>query len=103
VTNTQQPDLMAHTKDRMAEVAAASAQNMAMRKFQSVAKSYLPKMLWPLIPGVRGSVTENAKAGASKWLWGAVSSAVISLLFLAFFAMAFLGVGLVIVYAVVMG
>lgn len=90
-TQTQQPDLLAHTGNRMAEVAADTAKNMAVRRFQSMAKGYLPKWLWPLIPGVGGSVTENAKAGVSKWFWGIVTSVIISLVFFAIFAVAVMG------------
>ncbi len=102
-TTEAPPDLMAHTRDRLAEVAADSARSMAERKLRSTIKGYLPKVLWPLIPGEKGTVAGNLQKGASKWFWGAVSSAVISLMFLAAFAVAFLGVGLIVVYAVVTG
>ncbi len=90
-TQTQQPELLAHTGNRMAELAADSAKNLAIRRFQSLAKSYLPKMLWPLIPGVGGSVADNAKAGVSKWFWGIVTSVVFSLVFFAIFGVAVMG------------
>lgn len=94
------PDLMAHTRDRMAEVAADSAKNMAWRATVRKIKQYLPKVLWPLIPGEGGSVEGNVKAAASKWMWGAVTSAIISLVFFAVFALAFVGFALVTLYAV---
>lgn len=100
---SQSPDLVAHTANRLGEVAAGSARNMALRKFQSVAKSYLPRVLWPLIPGVGGSVADNAKAGVSRWFWGLVSSAVISLLFFAVFGVAIVGILGVIAFAVLSG
>lgn len=93
------PDLMAHTRDRLAEVAADSAKNAAERKMRSMLKGYLPKVLWPLIPGEKGTVAGNLQKGASKWFWGAVSSAVISLMFFAVFGIAILGFCLVLAYA----
>ncbi|MCA9491595.1 MAG: hypothetical protein KC621_16800 [Myxococcales bacterium] len=102
MTNTEAPpDLMAHTRDRMAELAADSAKNAAERKIRSMIKGYLPKFLWPLIPGERGTVAGNVKSGVSKWFWGLVSSAVISLIFLAIFGVAILGVAGVIAYALI--
>jgi hypothetical protein len=85
------PDPMTQTKNRMAELAGQTAKNMAERQLRSTLKQYVPKILWPLIPGERGTVEGNVKAAASKWFWGAVTSAVISLVFFAVFAIAIVG------------
>lgn len=85
------PDPMTQTKARMTELAGQTAQNMAMREMRSQLKGYLPKILWPLIPGERGTVEGNVKAAASKWAWGAAGSLVFSLVFFGIFAVAVLG------------
>ena len=97
------PDPMTQTKNRLAEVAADKAQDMAMREAKSFVKGYLPRFLWPLLPGERGTVSGNVQSGASKWFWGLVSSAIFSLVFFGLFALAFVGVALIVVWAVVMG
>jgi hypothetical protein len=97
------PDPMTQTKNRLAEVAQDQAKNMAMRQAKSVIKGYLPKFLWPLLPGERGTVAGNVQNGVSKWFWGLVSSAIFSLVFFLLFAMAFVGVALIVVYALVTG
>ena len=97
------PDPMTQTKNRLAEMAADQAKDKAMREAKSFVKGYLPKFLWPLLPGERGTVAGNVQSGASKWFWGLVSSAVFSIVFFGLFALAFVGVALIVVYAVVTG
>jgi hypothetical protein len=97
------PDPMTQTKDRMAQLAADKAQQMAIDKTKTMIKGYLPRFLWPLLPGERGTVAGNIESGASKWFWGLVSSAVFSLVFFGLFALAFVGVALIVVYAIVTG
>ncbi|MBL8617985.1 MAG: hypothetical protein JNM72_20405 [Deltaproteobacteria bacterium] len=57
------------------------AGNMARRAVISQVKGYLPRFLWPLIPGQGGSVEENVKKMAgrevSKALWGCGCSVLI--------------------------
>src|SRR3954463_1791220 len=89
--NALPPDPMTQTKNRMAEMAGQTAKNMAERKMRETIKGYLPKMLWPLIPGERGSVEANMKGAASKWMWGVVTSVIISVVFFAVFAIAIIG------------
>lgn len=96
-------DPVTQTKDRMAVVAADTAKNMALREAKSWLKPYLPRFLWPLLPGERGTVAGEAQKSVSKWFWGLVSSAMFSLFFfLAVAAVLFL-VAAFIGYAVVMG
>jgi hypothetical protein len=83
--------LMAHTANRMAEMAGQTAKNMAAREMRSWAKQYVPRMFWPLIPGEGGSVEANMKAGVSRWFWGLVWSAVFSIVFFGIFAIAIVG------------
>ena len=98
---SQSPDLVAHTGARMADLAADAAQDAAASKFREVARGYLPRVLWPLIPGQGGSVVENAKAAISRWFWGLVASAVISVIFFGIFAVAFAGFAGVTLFAVI--
>ena len=100
---TPAPDLLAHTGNRMAEVAADSARGMVERRLRGFVKSYVPRMFWPLIPGEGGSVADNAKAGASKWFWGVVTSAIVSVLFFLVFAAAVVGFVGITVFAVLFG
>lgn len=95
------PDPMTQTKNRLAEVAQDKAKDMAIGRAKSFVKGYLPKFLWPLLPGERGTVEGNVRSGISKWFWGLVSSAIFSIVFFGLFALAFVGVALVIVYALV--
>ncbi len=95
------PDLLAHTGARAAELAADAARGLVARRLRSLAKGYLPRVLWPLIPGVGGSVGANLKASASRWVWGLVTSAIVSLLFVAAFASIGVGVLGVTVFAFV--
>jgi hypothetical protein len=96
----QPPDLMAHTRARMAELAQDEAKSYAERKLRSFVKSYVPKVFHPLIPGEGGSVVTNAKNAVSKWFWGLVTSAVITLIFFAVFGVAIVGIGLYVAYVV---
>ena len=97
------PDPMTQTKNRLAEVAEDQAKGYLERQARSAPKGYIPKFLWPLIPGEKGSVGENLQKEASKRFWAMVWGAVFSLIFFGLFAMAFLGVALIVVYAIVMG
>lgn len=84
----------------MAGAATGMAAGYAQRAFVRRAKQYLPKFLWPLLPGQRGTVKgaleKEAKRRTSNALWGCVFSAV----FFSFFACAFGGVAIFIVYIV---
>ena len=95
------PDPMSQARDRMVEMAGETAKNMAMREMRSTLKGYVPRILWPLIPGERGTVEGNLKAAASKWAWGVVGSLVFSAVFFGIFAIAVLGFVAVTAYAVV--
>src|SRR5688500_18353874 len=95
------PDPLTQTRSRLAEVAADTAKDLAARELRRTIKGYLPRILWPLIPGEGGSVGGNVQKAASKWFWGAVSSVVISLVFFAFFAVAVMGFLGVTAFAVV--
>lgn len=97
--NAAEP-LLTHTKDRLAEVATETAKDMAWRATVRQIKEYLPRVLWPLIPGEGGSVAENVQGAASKWFWGLVSSAIISAVFFAIFATAIVGFLVVLAWAV---
>ena len=59
-------DLKRHTADRLAEVGADAAKNAAARKMRNEIKERLPRFLWPLIPGVGGSVEGNLSKMASR-------------------------------------
>lgn len=92
-------DLKRHTANRMAEVGADAVQNAAARKMRSELKERLPRFLWPLIPGVGGSVegnlTKMAERKASSVLW----SIGCTIAFFGIFALAAAGIGLVVLYA----
>ena len=94
-------DPMSAVAGRAAAFAGESAKNMAARELRSQLKRYVPRVLWPLIPGERGSVEANVKAGMSRWFWGAVTSAIISLMFFAAFGVAIVGFVAVTGFAVV--
>jgi hypothetical protein len=95
------PDPMTQARNRMAELGAETARDMAERRIRRFVKSYVPRMFHPLIPGERGSVAGNAKRAVSRWFWGLVTSAVISLVFFAFFGIAILGFTLFTAYVVI--
>ena len=92
-------DLKRHTADRLAEVGADAAKNAAARKMRNELKERLPRFLWPLIPGVGGSVEGNlskmASRKASSILWGIGCS----IAFFGIFAVAVIGMALVVLYA----
>jgi hypothetical protein len=94
------PDPMTQTKNRMVELGTEKAKEMAARKLRQTIKGYVPKFLHPLIPGEGGSVGGNLEKAAKKKAAAMFWSAVISLVFFAIFGCAFLGFGLVVVYAV---
>ncbi|MBA2322155.1 MAG: hypothetical protein H0V89_13500 [Deltaproteobacteria bacterium] len=95
------PDPMTSTKTAMSGAAAEMAQSAARRAVVGRIKMYLPRPLWPLIPGERGDARANLAAIGKKKAWAAVSGCIVSALFLAFFAAAFLGVGVLVAYVVV--
>jgi hypothetical protein len=92
-------DLKRHTANRLAEVGADAAKNAAARKMRSELKERLPRFLWPLIPGVGGSVEDNltkmAGRKASSMLW----SIGCTIAFFGLFALAVVGFGLIVLYA----
>ncbi|MEZ4237207.1 MAG: hypothetical protein R3F59_13850 [Myxococcota bacterium] len=94
-------DPMSLARDRMLELGAQEARGMAARRIRRFVKSYVPRVLHPLIPGERGSVAGNVQRAASKWMWGLVSSVVISLIFFAIFGVAVVGFVAVTAFAVV--
>jgi hypothetical protein len=93
-------DLHRHTANRLAEVGADAAQDIAARKLRQELKERLPRFLWPLIPGVGGSVGDNveklAKRKASNLLW----SIGCSIAFFGFFGVLVLGFAAAIGFAV---
>jgi hypothetical protein len=96
----QPADPMSQAKSRMAELAGETAKDMAWRATVRQIKQYVPRVLWPLIPGEGGSVQDNVKGAASRWFWGLVSSVIISGLFFAVFAVAISGFLVLLAYAV---
>ena len=94
------PDPMSQTAARLGELAGVAAKDRLLREIRSRLKAVLPKVLHPLIPGERGTVAGNARAAASKWVWGVVGSVVFSVVFFGIFGLATAGVLLVIAWAV---
>jgi hypothetical protein len=94
------PDPATQARNRLVELGTRTAADLGQRKLRQLVKSYVPKVLHPLIPGEHGSVVANAQRAVSRWFWGLVTSAVISLVFFAIFGVAVLGFGLVTAYAV---
>jgi hypothetical protein len=92
---------MTHTRGVLAASAVDVAKDLAESRIRRAIKGYLPRPLWPLIPGEGGSVVENARAMGRRWFWGLVSSAVISLVFFAIFGAAVVGFLLVLGYALI--
>ena len=93
------PDPMSAAGQALARGAADFAQDAARRALIRKIKSVLPRVLWPLIPGERGTVAgkvgDAAKKELSKALWGCGCS----LAFFFFFGLAALGVAATIGWA----
>jgi hypothetical protein len=95
------PDPMTLARDRMVELGGEAVVDLGQRRIRRLVKSYVPRVLHPLIPGEGGSVVANARRAVSRWFWGIVTSAIISLVFFAIFAVAALGFVAVTAYAVI--
>lgn len=95
------PDPMTATKTAMAGAATGMAQNAARRAVVRKIKEYVPKPLWPLIPGEGGDWVANVKKLAVEKTWAVVSGCIISALFFGVFAFAFVAFLLLIVYVIV--
>ena len=93
------PDPMTATKAAMGGAVAGMAANSARRAVVRQIKEYVPKPLWPLIPGEGGDVQANLVKLAKEKTWAVVSGCIISVLFFGFFALAILGFVAVVVYA----
>jgi len=85
----------------MVGAAASYASNSAQRAITAKLKEYIPRVFWPLIPGQRGSVTENLKRDASRRIWGAITGCGCSVAFFLLFASAFGGILLIVIGAIV--
>jgi hypothetical protein len=71
----------------------------ARRALTRRAKQYLPRFLWPLIPGQGGDVRANLQREASRRIWGAITGCGCSLAFFAVFAAGAGAVVLIIAWA----
>ncbi len=100
--NAQGADALAQAKKDMAARTGAALGNhakntaidMIKRRIRDYLKPHLPYFLQPLLPGVGGSVSERAGRGMRRWvsrtIWGAIITAVFSIVFFAVFAAAIL-------------
>lgn len=100
----QQPGMPATPVEAMNKALAQRGQEMAGdmigRQFRSTLKGYLPKVLWPLIPGEGGSVQDKMKEALKKWFWGVVGGIIFSIIFFLVFAVVIVIVLGIVVYAV---
>lgn len=94
------PDPMSSARTAMAGAAADVAQSTVRRAIVGQIKQYLPRPLWPMIPGERGDVSDNLASLGKKKAWAVVSGCIVSALFLVFFVVAFAAVGVIVLYAV---
>ncbi len=85
-------ELLKHTANRMADLGADVAQNVASRRIRSEIKKYLPHFLWPLIPGEGGSVQHRVEHMAQKKATNMLMGAGCSVLFFLLFGVAICGV-----------
>ena len=61
------PDLSTLARDRLVELGTDAARDAAERRIRRFVKSYVPKVLHPLIPGEGGSVVARVRAAVQKW------------------------------------
>lgn len=95
------PDPMSAAKASLGAAAADSAKRHARGAVVRQIKGYLPKFLWPLIPGEGGTVGGNIQRIIKQRTMSAIFGCLFTLVFFAIFATAILGVVGIIVYAVV--
>jgi hypothetical protein len=79
------PDPMTAAGNALAAGAQNAAQNAVMRRVRTQLKGYLPRFLWPLIPGERGTVAGAVKKDVKKRVAAAISGLLFSLFFFAAF------------------
>lgn len=96
--NGMPDDPMTSTKKAMTNVAGNMAANAARKAIIGQVKAYLPKFLWPLIPGEGGSVGGKLQKMATDYMWALIGSILFSLVFFAIFAVAIGGFLLFIAY-----
>ena len=92
-------DPMSAAKASMAKGASDMATSQVRRMIVGRIKQYLPRFLWPLIPGEGGTVAGNVEYLAKRRLWSMVTGCGCSVLFALLFAGAFGGVALIIAFA----
>lgn len=97
------PNPMEATKAAMSNAAADMATDYARNAVIQQVKQYVPKFLWPLIPGVGGSVGANVQKAASDYMWQTIGGCVFSLIFFGLVAVVLVGVALVILAALISG
>lgn len=86
--------------DALADGAKNTAKNMAMSRMQRELKGVLPRFLWPLIPGVKGTVAGEAKKAVKKRIWAAIGSCVFSIFFFSVVGVIVVSTFLFVVYAI---
>lgn len=96
--NGMPPDPMTATKKAMTAAAGDMAANAARNAIIKQIKHYLPKFLWPLIPGEGGTVGGKLQKMATDYLWALIGSIIFSIVFFGIFAVAIGGFLLFIVY-----
>ena len=77
------------------------AVDQARRAMTRRAKQYLPRVLWPLIPGQGGDVGTNLQREASRRIWGAITGCGCSLAFFSVFAAGVGSVVLIVAWALI--
>ena len=85
------PSMGQITQNAVGKAAGDMAVNHARRAVVGKIKSYLPKFLWPLIPGEGGDVVTNIKKAAVEKTWAVVGGCLFSLFFFAAFGIAIAG------------
>lgn len=82
-------DMAARTGAALGNHAKNVAIDTVKMRIRDVLKPHLPYFLQPLLPGVRGSVSERAGRQFSRWVsrvfWGAVFSLIFSVVFITVF------------------
>lgn len=71
--------------EAVADAVMASAKSAAESRFRRELRSRIPRILWPLIPGERGSVTENVQREAGRRFRRWVSGVIFSIVFFVVF------------------
>ena len=103
MSDVMPPTPMESASAALKDSAKNKAQGMLMTRMRKELKGFLPKFLWPLIPGEKGTVTGEAKKAVSKRFWAAVGSCVFSIVFFGVVAMVLFFTFAVVAWAIVMG